>query len=298
MVATCVAFSLLALPGGGHTAPDPCPLGLTVSSNQHPPGGVPFVICSGRIATFDGTPLDVDLSLPARQATPMPLMVMLHGWGGDKTNWESPTLEADGRDKYHWNNAWFASRGFAVLTYSAHGFHRSCGKDPATGYSYATDPECSGHPGQASWTHLSDRRWEIRDSQHLVGLLVDAGIARANRIVVTGGSYGGGQSWLLALSDGRIMLPDGSTVPWTSPKGVPIRLTAAIPKYPWTDLAQSLVDNGRGSGGAPGVPEGSHTDPIGVEKKSYVDGLYALGQAPRSTLWTIPLPISTGGTPA
>jgi len=279
--ASLLAFllALIAVPGAVIAASDPCPLGLTVSSRHHPRGGVPFVICSGRVATFDGTPLDVDLSVPLRQPGPLPLMVMLHGWGGDKTDWESATLNAGGRGKYHWNNAWFVSRGFAVLNYTAHGFHRSCGRDPASGYSYESDPECTGHPGQASWTHLSDRRWEIHDTQYLVGLLVDAGIALPRRVVVTGGSYGGGQSWLLALSDGRVMLPDGSTTPWTSPDGVPLRLTAAIPKYPWTDLAQSLLDNGRGAGGAPGVPDGPHEKPVGVEKKSYVDGLYALGQS-------------------
>jgi pimeloyl-ACP methyl ester carboxylesterase len=265
-----IVLSLLALPGSVGAVPSPCPLGLTISSTQHPPGGVPFVICSGRITTFDGTPLDVDLSLRVEKPTRRPLMVMLHGWGGDKTNWESATLGADGRDRYHWNNAWFVSQGFAVLNYTARGFHRSCGKDPASGYSYTTDPECLGHPGQASWTHLADRRWEVRDTQYLVGLLVDTGIAKPRRVVATGGSYGGGQSWLLAMSNGRVMRVDGSTVPWESPKGVAIRLAAAIPKYPWTDLAQALTDNGRGAG--------PHEDPIGVEKKSYVDGLYALGQ--------------------
>src|SRR5712691_4789412 len=277
-VLLCLIASLIALPNGAVAAPNPCPLGLTVSSTQDPPGGVKFVICSGRIPSFDGTPLDADLSLPVHQSKPMPLMVMLHGWGNDKTEWERSTLKGDGRDKYHWNNAWFVSQGFDVLTYSAHGFHRSCGKDPATGYSYASDPECSGHPGEASWAHLSDRRWAPHHTKYMVGLLVDVGIARPRQIVVTGGSYGGGQSWLLAMSNERVMLPDGSTVPWSSPKGIPIRLAAAIPKYTWSDLLQALTDNGRASS-SPDVPDRSHAKPIGVEKKSYVDGLYGLGQA-------------------
>jgi dipeptidyl aminopeptidase/acylaminoacyl peptidase len=150
---------------------------------------VAFVVCSGRLASFDGTPLDADLTLPARSRGRLPLMVMLHGWGLSKTDFEASGLAGNGTNSWHWNNAWFASRGFAVLTYTARGFHRSCGKDPTTGYSYASDPACAG---KASWTHLADRRWEIHDTQYLTGLLVDAGIAAPSRVVVTGDSYGGG----------------------------------------------------------------------------------------------------------
>src|SRR5712691_12173119 len=94
-VLLCLTLSLLALPTGVGAAPKPCPLGLTVSSTQDPPGGVKFVICSGRIPSFDGTPLDADLSLPVHQSKPMALMVMLHGWGNDKTEWEKSSLKGD-----------------------------------------------------------------------------------------------------------------------------------------------------------------------------------------------------------
>lgn len=135
--------------------------------------------------------------------------------------------------------------GVAVLNYTARGFHRSCGKDPATG-------------------------WEIRDTQYLTGLLVDAGIASSSRVVVTGDSYGGGQSWLLALSRDKVMLRDGRLVSWRSPDGAPIRLAAAVPQFSWTDLAQALTDNGRASDGHRGAPPpGPHESPFGVEKQSY-----------------------------
>jgi acetyl esterase/lipase len=42
---------------------------------------------------------------------------------------------------------------------------------------------------------------------------VDAGIADPAKVVVTGDSYGGGQSWLLVLSQDKVMLPDGGLVP-------------------------------------------------------------------------------------
>ncbi|HEV2451887.1 MAG TPA: CocE/NonD family hydrolase C-terminal non-catalytic domain-containing protein [Streptosporangiaceae bacterium] len=260
----------------GSTSPA-CPLGLTGTSYPAPPGGVAYTVCGGRVASFDGTPLDAGLTLPAGGQGALPLMVMLHGWGNSKTDFEATGLAGNGANTWHWNNVWFAAHGFAVLTYTARGFHRSCGQDPASGYSYVNDPACQG---RASWTHLADRRWEVHDTQYLTGLLVDAGVADPSRVVVTGDSYGGGQSWLLALSQNRVMLPDGSLVPWKSPAGVPIHLAAAAPQFTWTDLAQALTDNGQGSDGYFGAPPpGPHESPYGVEKQSYTDGLFADGGA-------------------
>ena len=258
-------------------APAACPLGMTGTAEPAPAGGTAYTLCTGIVPSFDGTPLDTDLTLPAGTSGPLPLMVMLHGWGNSKTDFEATSLDGNGTSTWHWNNAWFAAHGFAVLTYTARGFHRSCGQDPASGYSYLADPACRG---RASWTHLADRRWEIHDTQYLTGLLVDARVADPARVVVTGDSYGGGQSWLLALSQDKVMLPDGALVPWRSPAGVPIRLAAAVPQFSWTDLAQALVDNGRASDGYHGAPpDGPHETPFGVEKQSYVAALFAAGGA-------------------
>lgn len=263
-----------------------CPPGLTAGAVTSPPGGQPFVVCSGTVRSFDGTPLDTDVTIPTAAApAPRPLVVFMHGWGNSKTDWESSTLAANGQDPYHWNNAWFASQGYVSLNYTARGFHLSCGKD-AAGYSFASDPTCSDTPGEESWVHLADRRWEIHDSQYLAGLLVDAGVADPQRIVATGGSYGGGQSWDLALSQDQVV-GSASTdpahpllTPWTSPHGVPMHLAAAIPMYPWTDLADALVQNGRAADGANGgAADGDHHSPVGVEKQTYVSGLFASGLA-------------------
>src|SRR5437762_5374399 len=90
--------------------------------NGCPPyGGVP--ICSGQVPSFDGTRLDVDLSLPVgATGSRHPLIVMLHGFGNNKHEWESLTNDGDNADKWHWNNHWFAAHGFYVLTYTARGF--------------------------------------------------------------------------------------------------------------------------------------------------------------------------------
>ncbi|MBC9725262.1 CocE/NonD family hydrolase C-terminal non-catalytic domain-containing protein [Streptomyces sp. TRM68367] len=273
---TAVAAATLTGPPASAAAAPPCPLGLTATAHVTPSGGGSYTVCSGRVPSFDGTPLDVDVSLPDGASGPLPLMAMLGGWGSSKTAFESTGPEGNGQNTWHWNNAWFASQGYAVLNYTARGFYRSCGQDPSSGYTYASDPACSH---RASWTHLADRRWEVHDTQYLTGLLVDAGIASPTKVAVTGDSYGGGQSWLLAMSQDQVMQPDGTLVPWTSPRGVPIRLAAAIPQYGWSDLGQALVDNGRGSDGTSGAPpDGPRENPVGVAKESYLDGLYALGQ--------------------
>jgi hypothetical protein len=282
VLAAAVMVAAAATLGASGQAPAPgpgpaCPLGMTGTPHAAPADGVAYTVCTGRVASFDGTPLDTDLTLPGSAQGALPLIVTLHGWGLSKTDFEASGLAGNGTNTWHWNNVWFAAHGFAVLNYTARGLHRSCGQDPTTGYSYATDPACAG---KASWTHLADRRWEIHDTQYLVGLLVDAGIADPSAVVVTGDSYGGGQSWLLALSQDQVMQPDGQLVPWQSPDGVPIRLAAAVPQFSWTDLAQALVDNGRASDGSPGAPpSGPHESPYGVEKQSYTDALFADGTA-------------------
>lgn len=295
-VATAGTGPAFATAAGQRTAaaagPVRCPLGLAPSAHLDPAGGSPATVCSGTVPSFDGTPLSTDVTIPDGASGPLPLVVFLNGWGNNKSNFEATTLAGNGSPyTYHWNNAWFESRGFAVLNYTARGFWHSCGKVPLPGLPsvggisafdpvYLTEPGCSG---RASWTHLADRRWEVRDTQTLVGKLVDAGVAQPNRVVVTGDSYGGGQSWLLAMSQDQVMRRNGTLVPWRSPHGTPIHLAAAVPLFGWTNLLQALVDNGAGSiaqtpaAGSP--PAGNLASPYGVEKLSYVSGLFGLGAA-------------------
>jgi pimeloyl-ACP methyl ester carboxylesterase len=275
------------------TLPTPTPTTLTASAPVRPAdgNGRSFIVCSGKVRSFDGTPLDVDISIPDyayQTAKGVPLVGFIHGWGGSKTDWESTTWAANGADPWHWNNAWFATQGDVVLNYSTRGFHLSCGKDTG-GYTYTKDTTCSDTAGEKSWTHLADRRWEIHDFQYLVSLLADAHVGiNDNQIVATGGSYGGGQSWDLALSQNKVVsssCTDATKLScysaWVSKTAhTPLKLAAALPMYPWTDLVDALTSNGKASDGFHGAPaNGNHLAPFGVEKDSYVTGLYADGQA-------------------
>src|SRR3954467_2878311 len=78
----------------------------------------PYRICEGKLASFDGTPLDATLTTPVAAHDP-PLVVVLHGLLADTREYLSTTRE--GNDCYktaHWNNRWFASNGWADCNYS------------------------------------------------------------------------------------------------------------------------------------------------------------------------------------
>lgn len=230
-------------------------------------GGIPCTsqdgvrFCEGtnatRVRTFDGVPLDVNVALPAQGDGPFPLVVFLHGYGGSKS-------DNTARAKR------YAARGYAALAYTARGFGGSCGT-PAS----RNDPVCP----ERGWLRLADSRYEVRDTQRLAGLLADQGVADPRKVGVTGVSYGGGQSVQLAVLRDRIRLPDGRYMPWVSPeKKLPMRIAAAAPVIPWTDLAYSLAPNGRTLDYTIAGPTDA-IDPIGVLKSSFVAGLYALGEA-------------------
>lgn len=264
-----LALLVLVVPGAVHAAPAPLsPLEAAEALGLHcapvtTADGVQYTRCEGEITSFDGTGLDTTLSLPIRRDEPYPTLLMLHGWGGHKGNWQASTTEGDGNpDKWHWNNVWFVQKGYAVVNYTARGFGESCGAHDND------EPDCTFDGDRRPWIHLADRGWETKDSQHILGLLVDAGIADPRRLASTGGSYGGGQSWLLATS-----------MPWTSPGGhQSLQLAGAVPKYPWTNLINALIPNGRASDDI--NQNASHEEPFGVMKLSYVSGLYASGQPP------------------
>lgn len=277
------------VPSAGGTNPNPGgALAVTVPARYRGYKGLPrrhagAVLVPG--ADERGTvALDVDLTLPKRRAPRrgFPLLVLMHGCcGGSKTSWQADSFDAPG-ERWHYSDAWFAARGYAVVTYTARGFVNGSNR---------------GSTGQ---TELDSRSYEINDFQHLACQVtrasrrgaLDATTGRRvridpRRVVATGGSYGGGFSWL-ALTDPR----------WRCPRelgsgGFRMRLAAVAPKYGWTDLVQALVPTGihsqrpgrlpdfRGCDSGPltlggaDCPDGA---PVGMPKRSIVAGLYASGK--------------------
>ena len=223
--------------------------------------------------------LDADLSVPDPNRHPVPaagypLVVMMHGCcSGSKTGWEGKTIDPGGNENWHYNNAWFASRGYVVLNYTARGF---------------VDGSNRGSTGQ---TQLDSNQFEINDYQHLAGRLADtadlnpstpeAETVDPKRVVPTGGSYGGGFSWM-ALTDPT----------WQSPDGKGMEVVVVATKFGWTNLVESLVPNGADVRDAlpPTDPARART-PIGFPKRTIVAALYASGKTgvpPGSSHTTFP----------
>ena len=282
-------------------------------------------ICSGEVVSFDGATLDVDVTKPLDNARGQrhPMIVMLHGFGNDKDEWQYLNDEGDNADKWHWNSHWFAKHGYYVVNYTARGFDTD--REPDEGTGKPDTPPGTSYSEPNGTIHLKSREFEVRDTQWLAALTAKAfeDIAE-DQVAVTGGSYGGGESWLQASQASwtfprdcseaaKQPTPDDPPDPEKDPLAAcktgktpkdgldALQLQVAVPKYPWTDLAYSLTPNGH-----PG-PVGNHYDsatqrpdkgteackqllapetpprecnPLGVEKFSYNNGLYQLGNEP------------------
>ncbi len=212
--------------------------------------------------SWDGTPIDVNVAFPPDPGSGdgnYPLIIVGHGYGGSKIGFGT-SGSTSGLRRY-------TSRGYAVFSMTDRGFHESCGTSASI---TAGGSDCDN-----GYIHLMDDRYEVRDAQFFAGELTDEGLADGQRVGAVGGSYGGGLSLQLATLKDRVMLPDGSLVPWTSPSdGTPMRIAAATPDVPWSDLAYSLTPNG---GTLDYVADSPYSGRVGIEKESFQTGLYLSG---------------------
>lgn len=215
------------------------------------------------VGSFDGTPIDVSVTLPPAPSGPTdgnyPVVGVFHGYGGQKY---LPSTSAVQR---------WVTQGYAVLSITDRGFWGSCGAlvpiKPSA---------CSN-----GYIHLMSNAYEVRDAQYLLGLLADDGVIDPQRIGAQGGSYGGGMSIQLGALRNRVQLPDNTLIPWTSPAGKPMQIAATAPEYGWSDLQASLQPNGSTLDYAAQNP---YTGPngdrrFGVEKALFSTQLYAGGAA-------------------
>ncbi len=241
------------------------PIACVEQPDPGPAAGQRF--CSGTpstVASWDGTPIDVAVTLPAARADGpdggYPAMVVLGGWTDAK---EAP-VPWDGSDTQRW-----ARRGYAVVSLTPRGFGASCGPD-------AADPGTCAH----GYTHLGHRAYEVRDVQDLLGLLADDGVIDPQRIGVWGYSYGGAIALQLGALRDRVERPDGTREPWVRADGTPLRVAATLTEAAYTDLPATLAPNGSTLDYLAFSP---YRGPLGdrrfgVEKQDWYEGLVSYGE--------------------
>jgi len=208
--------------------------------------------------SFDDAPIDVTAAFPPEPESgpdgDFPLVMLFHGYGGSKFSLSQMQHYVD--------------LGYATFSMSDRGFHESCGTAASV---TAGGADCDG-----VYIRLIDNRYEVRDAQFYAGQLVDEGLVDPEAIGATGGSYGGGMSMALGALKDRVVNEDYSLAPWTSPEGTPLHMAATAPVIPWTDLSYSLAPNGST---LDYVADAPYTGPAGVQKQSFVTGLYGAGSS-------------------
>ena len=230
---------------------------------------------SKTVRSFDGTPIDVNFSMPDEEEfgePPYPTVMFFHGYGGSKEGF------GDGGYMNRLNEL-----GYAAFSMTERGFARSCGEPGPLSELAAGSEDCSN-----GFIHLMDTRYEVRDAQYLIGHLVDEGLVDPEKIGAAGASYGGAKSMALGSLRDRIMLgglpgeTDGEYLDWETPEGTPISLAAAAPIVPWTDIAYALMPNGRTmeylvDQSYAGPRPNTKPNPFGVMKIGILRALYSSG---------------------
>lgn len=268
-------------------------LGLSPATDKASNNGFTYTVWSGHVASWDGVPLQVYLTVPPSATCPIPLVSWNTGYGPDAST------SLAGTDAGHWNNVWFAEQGFATLAFDQRGFDRSCGPADSSNGTVSGLPAACTEDDRHFWMTLDDLEYNTRDLQWLLGWLVDAGLVDPDAIAVSGGSMGGGLAWEMAMLNSRTVCggsgwdPANGTnpcadtkstfVPWTSPDGTPLHIAASVPEFGWFDLGGILLPNGTASDGLNGATESSpylqDQSPIGIPLQAWVTELDELGQS-------------------
>src|SRR3979490_1700557 len=90
-------IAMLAFVGAASAQAEPAPFGHACKAQNE----VRFCATETlpqRVPSFDKVPLDVDVTLPASGEGPFPTIVMLHGWGGNKSAFETSSPTGDGNN--------------------------------------------------------------------------------------------------------------------------------------------------------------------------------------------------------
>jgi len=184
-----------------------------------------FVSAPAAPGSADQVRIDTTTYYPER--TPAPAVLLAHGFGGDKKS-----VDAQARE--------LAQRGFLVLAWSARGFGHSTGQ-----------------------IGLNDPDREVADASRLIDRLiaghdVATGPGGAPEIGVTGGSYGGSLSLLLAGTDHRVR--------------------ALAPVITYNDLGQALIPNAAAAAPPSATtPAAGAFSPDGVFKKNWAGIFFSAG---------------------
>jgi ABC-2 type transport system ATP-binding protein len=168
--------------------------------------------------------LDATVYYPT--STPAPAVLLSPGFGETKT-----ALDSQARQ--------FAQRGFVVLTYTPRGFGRSGGQ-----------------------IELNSPDYEVADGKQLIDWLGRQPQVRQDgpddpRVGVSGGSYGGALSLMLAGSDRRV--------------------DAIAPVITYNDLGQALIPNATSATAPADTPAAGAFGSDGVFKKSWASYFFAEG---------------------
>ena len=229
------ALAALLLSSGSAAASTPDP---STSDPATPAPETPGVRTEQqRIAVPGGpgapAPIELDSTLYLPDTSPAPAVLVAHGFGGSKAS-----VDTDARD--------LAARGFVVLAWSARGFGASGGQIALN------SPDYEVADGRALVDWLATRPEVVQDGPG------------DPRVGITGGSYGGALSLLLAGYDRRV--------------------DALAPVITWNDLGQALFPNAAAATPPPvDTPAHGAFAPDGVFKSGWAGIFFSAGLGPAQT---------------